>query len=146
MPNYGKNTLRYENSKIYKIWSLKGDKIFISSTTKDYLCQRMTAHRLQYSQWTEGKVRYIEFELFDEYGIENCQISLIEDYPCGSCDQLRARKDFHVGVIQCVNNKITILDQKQKCVCGVHVKPSSQNRHDTTKWHKKFMELHGEKK
>lgn len=145
MPNYEKNTLRYENSKIYKIWSPKGDKIFISSTTKDYLSQRMTAHRIQYSQWTEGKVKDKAFELFDEYGIDNCHISLIEEYPCGSCDQLRTRKDFHVGVITCVNNNVTVCVQKKKCICGLQFKPSSESRHNKTKWHIRFTELHGNK-
>lgn len=33
MVNYGK-------TKIYKIWSPKGDNIYIGSTTKEYLSQR----------------------------------------------------------------------------------------------------------
>ena len=34
-------TNRYNNGKIYKIESNLGNKIYIGSTTKDYLSQRM---------------------------------------------------------------------------------------------------------
>ena len=44
----------YNNGKIYKLEPMcnhdDGD-IYIGSTTKEYLCQRMTAHKYQYKQY-----------------------------------------------------------------------------------------------
>ena len=31
--------VNYANSKVYKIWSTQGDKIYVGSTTKQYLSQ-----------------------------------------------------------------------------------------------------------
>jgi hypothetical protein len=71
----GKMT-NYNNSKIYKIQSHVGEKIYIGSTTKKLLCDRMTGHRYDYKRWKNGdKSRvYKSFEMFDEYGLENCKI------------------------------------------------------------------------
>ena len=43
--------VNYGNAKVYKIWSTAGDKIYIGSTTKEYLSQRMDKHRSGYKQW-----------------------------------------------------------------------------------------------
>ena len=42
--------VNYGNSKIYKIWSPNGDNIYIGSTTKKYLSQRMVEHRCDYNK------------------------------------------------------------------------------------------------
>ncbi len=47
--------VNYENGKIYKIESHLGDKLYIGSTTKQYLSQRMDKHRTDYKQWLNGK-------------------------------------------------------------------------------------------
>jgi hypothetical protein len=39
----------YSNGKIYKI--IGGDECYIGSTTKERLCQRMTAQRGNYNNW-----------------------------------------------------------------------------------------------
>ena len=74
-----KNKKDYQNGKIYQITSHCGDKIYIGSTTKKYLSQRMDKHRSSYKQWKQGKAgKIMIFDIFDEYGIENCQILLLE--------------------------------------------------------------------
>ncbi len=81
--------VNYSNTKIYKIMSHLGDKIYIGSTTKRYLSQRMDNHRSGYKLWkhgTQGKVN--SYTLFDEYGVENCEIVLIEAYPCNGKDEV----------------------------------------------------------
>ena len=40
---------KYQNSKIYKIYSDLGDKIYIGCTTKQYLSQRMASHKYNYA-------------------------------------------------------------------------------------------------
>ena len=80
----------YSKSKVYKIWSTQGNKIYIGATTKDYLSQRMTAHRKAYKAWIEGKCRLVtSFLIFKEYGVENCHIELIEAKSCCSKDELK---------------------------------------------------------
>jgi hypothetical protein len=41
----------YTKTKIYKIWSHLGDKLYIGSTTKKYLSERMAYHRTDYKSW-----------------------------------------------------------------------------------------------
>ena len=94
----------YQNGKIYKIESMMGDKIYIGSTTKQYLSQRMVQHKSNYKIWKDGKQnKTFSFNIFDEYGLENCEIILIEDYPCESKDQLTAREAHFIKSLDCVN-------------------------------------------
>ena len=95
------------NGKIYKVQNIAGDKIYIGSTNKKYLSQRMDTHRSDYKRWKAGKTgKVYSFDIFDEYGIENCVIVLIENYPCGSKDELRAREAHFIQTMVCVNKNI----------------------------------------
>ena len=68
--------VNYSNTKIYKIWSHQGEMIYVGSTTKEYLSQRMDTHRGNYTKWKkEGKGYVSSFKIFDEYGIENCSLN-----------------------------------------------------------------------
>lgn len=97
----------YQKGKIYKIESHLGDKIYVGATTKEYLSQRMTAHRKSYGEWKNGKSRKMtSFDLFEEYGIENCNIVLLELCPCNSKDELSAREGHYVKTLCCVNKCI----------------------------------------
>ena len=99
--------INYQNGKIYKIQSHVGDKIYIGSTTKQYLSQRMERHRNKYKGWKKGKERLTNsFLLFDEYGLENCEIVLFELFPCNSKDELNSREAFHIKSTSCVNKII----------------------------------------
>jgi len=62
----------YSKTKIYKIWSHSGDKIYIGSTCKNYLSERMTSHRGQYAQWKKNNTRdrISSFDLFEEYELQ----------------------------------------------------------------------------
>ena len=69
----------YQKGKIYKIESDIGPKIYIGSTTKDRLSQRMASHRGDYCKWKSNNSKYSKitsFELFEEYGVANCKIIL----------------------------------------------------------------------
>ena len=71
--------VNYANSKVYKIWSTQGDKIYEGSTTKPYLSQRMDNHRRSYRAWKNETYHFVSsFKLFEEYGLENCSIELLE--------------------------------------------------------------------
>ena len=96
----------YEQSKIYKIYSHCGDKIYIGSTTKNLLSQRMATHRSDYKTWKKGESKFSKsYLLFDEYGIENCIIELLEYKPCKNKDELIKLEGIYTGELECVNKQ-----------------------------------------
>ena len=57
----------------------------------------MEKHRSNYKSWKKGEYGLIKsFELFDEYGLENCQIILLESCPCNSKDELNAKEAHYI--------------------------------------------------
>jgi hypothetical protein len=97
----------YQKSKIYKIESHLGDKIYIGATCKDYLSQRFQAHKHDYRRWKNGKARKVNsYEIFDLYGIDNCSIVLLEACPCDSKDEQNAKESFYIRTMDCVNKVI----------------------------------------
>ena len=119
-------TRNYSNGKIYKIECLNGeaDDIYVGSTTKEYLSQRMTKHREGYKIWSDRKVKYItSYDIFEKYGIDNCVITLIESVNASSLDELKSREAHYIRTLNCVNkciplrtNKECYEDNKQKYV------------------------------
>ena len=104
----------YDNGKIYKIESNLGDLIYIGSTTKKYLSSRISGHRYHYKQHMKDKANYLTlFKLFNEYGLENCKIVLVENYPCESKDELRAREAYYIKNTECVNKHIPNRTRKE---------------------------------
>jgi hypothetical protein len=99
----------YSKGKVYKIMSHLGDEIYIGSTTKDYLSQRMAMHHYDYNYWKKGitkRAHLASYDIFDKYGFENCQIVLIETYPCISKDELRARESYYIQLLKCTNKLV----------------------------------------
>ena len=97
----------YTKTKIYKIESHLGDKIYIGSTAKEYLSQRFQQHKSSYKRWKNGLGSKItSYELFDLYGMENCSIVLIEACPCASSDEKRAKEGHYIKTMTCVNKNI----------------------------------------
>ena len=97
----------YSKTKIYKIWSPLGDKIYIGATTKKYLSERLVKHRQDYRKWKEEKRGYTtSFILFDEYGVENCNIELIEAKECSDKDEQKKIEGFYIRSLVCVNKVI----------------------------------------
>ena len=78
----------YKNGKIYKIWSLETDKIYIGSTYGS-LTNRICRHIANYKRFKAGNgVLVTSAVLFDLVGVENCKIELIHNYPCESKSEL----------------------------------------------------------
>ena len=97
----------YNNGKIYKIESSLGNMVYYGSTTKQYLSQRMTTHRNHYKYWLKGKSNNVtSYKLFEEYGLENCKIVLVENYPCNSKDELTSREAYFIRNFECVNKHV----------------------------------------
>lgn len=85
---------KYKKGKIYKIVS--GDLVYIGSTTKT-LTQRLNKHETDYKSYN----RYVSS--FKVLKTGNYEILLIENYPCNSRDELRAREQYHIDNTECVN-------------------------------------------
>ena len=109
---------KYDNSKIYKIEPISEHdphEIYIGSTTKEKLCQRMAYHRGDYKMYKKGnRGKIMAFDLFDKYGIENCQIILIEECKCNSKDELIARESFYIRNSECINKFIPDRTKKER--------------------------------
>ena len=96
---------RYQNSKIYKIYSDLGDKVYIGCTIKQYLSQRMAKHKYEYTHFKKGDRGFVSsYILFDEYGVENCKIELLEVCPCDSIEEIRKREAHYIKTITNINN------------------------------------------
>ena len=100
----------FKLAKIYKIIPLNQDDesdVYIGSTCKPRLSQRLSKHRGNYKQWKDGKYNNVSsFKLFDKYGADNCNIFLIDEFPCQTKDQLRQKECYYIKNIPCVNKNI----------------------------------------
>jgi len=93
--------VNYKQGKIYKIECNVTGLIYIGSTCKKTLAQRMTNHRSNYKRYLNGKKKY--YSVFKVMKNDDYDIILIEDYPCKSKDQLFARERYYTNEIECVN-------------------------------------------
>ena len=101
--------VNYSNGKIYKIEPLNADvgDCYIGSTTKELLSQRMSAHRNEFRCSQKGlRRKTMSHYLFSKYGVDICNISLIESCPCNSKDELLARESYHQNAMKNINKCI----------------------------------------
>jgi hypothetical protein len=80
----------YQKGKIYKIVSPHIDKIYIGSTCKEYLSQRLAAHKGDFKKWQQGKINKVTS--FDLIQLGEVEILLLETYPCNTKDELISRE------------------------------------------------------
>ena len=92
--------------KIYKIVDISYNKCYYGSTVQE-LSSRMTGHRQSYKRFKNGKGGLVmTYNIFDEFGVDNCKIELAELFPCNSKSELEAREGFHIKNNECVNKFI----------------------------------------
>jgi hypothetical protein len=78
--------------------------VYIGSTSKKYLSQRLTAHVSSYKRYLLGKTRWISsFEIMKN---NNYSILLLESYPCNDKDELTSRERYFIESMECVNKYI----------------------------------------
>ena len=93
---------KYKNGKIYKIVDVGYNKCYIGSTCES-LSKRMARHRSKYLYGSEkDKGRRIN-SLFDDFGMDNCKIELVEEYPCSNKMELLRQEGYHIRENECVN-------------------------------------------
>ena len=86
---------RYEHGKIYKIISPHTDKIYVGSTCKERLCQRMATHKKCYKEWLKdnNKTNFSSFRLFE---LGDVQIVLLETVNCNTKDELHKKEREYI--------------------------------------------------
>ena len=124
MPNY-------QEGKIYKIVSDDTEFIYIGSTTRKYLSQRLAKHKSQYDLWKKTNKNYVSsYELLEHNSV---RIILLELYPCQIKDELRAKEQWWIDECKdsCVN--------KYKAYTGI--KATSKKEYNTLYWLKNEEKL-----
>lgn len=97
--------VNYQQGKIYKIVCNITGNIYVGSTCKPKLSQRLSQHRASNKQYTNQKTTSYctSFQILDN---GNYDIILLENYPCETKDELTARERFHIESHDCVNKYI----------------------------------------
>ena len=110
MPNY-------QLSKIYKLVPINYETEYIpyyGSSTQKYLSSRLTGHIRDFKRYLEGKMNYItSFKLFEDYGIENIQIILVENYPCNDKYELESKERYYIENNLCINKNVPTRTTKE---------------------------------
>jgi len=97
--------VNYANGKIYKIECLTTGLIYVGSTTKERLSQRLVQHREDYKRHLKGNYNYTRS--FDILKNDNYRIELLEEVNCDTKDQLHSREGHYIRSLECVNKTIT---------------------------------------
>lgn len=161
--------VNYSNGKVYKIEPIcdhDEGEVYIGSTTKQYLSQRMDKHRSNYKQWLRGKATNIKsYLLFEKYDVENCRIVLLESVYAKTKDELASREAHYIQNIKCVNKRIPmamksigkaeyykrrdqrrrieqydILNAKFSCKCGGEYTHKHRSTHFKTTKHQEYID------
>lgn len=109
--------VNYDNGKIYMIIPLcdhDENEIYIGSTTKQYLCQRMDTHRSGYKCWKNNGCRLTRsYILFEKFDIDRCDIVLIESVHANNKMELKSREAYYIQSMKCINKNIPGRSLKQ---------------------------------
>ena len=104
---------KYQAGKIYRITD-NGYHSFYYGSTIESLSRRMGSHRRSYSDYKSGKYHYTTvFSIFDEYGVDNCKIELVENFPCSNREELHKREGHHIQNNDCVNKYVAGRSNKE---------------------------------
>jgi len=96
--------VNYQNGKIYKIVDNTTGKVYIGSTTKEYLSQRLAKHVSNYKSYLKtGKKNRNYMTSYQVLENNDYEIMLLELCPCSSKDELFVRERFYTHTIECVN-------------------------------------------
>ena len=101
----------YKNGKIYCIRNTVNDDVYVGSSCEPYLSKRMVKHRS--SAKNERDRNMLLYQKMNEIGIEHFYIELIENYPCESKDQLRAREGHYIREMATLNKRIETRTEKE---------------------------------
>ena len=101
----------YKNGKIYCIRNYITDDIYIGSSCEKYLSKRWVKHKSNINYDRDKNMPL--YQKMRELGVENFYIELIENYPCESQDQLRAREGHYIREMATLNKRIETRTEKE---------------------------------
>jgi len=130
---------KYSRGKIYKLIDNTNGNIYIGSTCEKLLCRRLQKHKASYKCWLNPNIKQGYMRSFDILKNEDYKIVLIEEYPCGTKEQLFAREQYYIDNTICVNKNNTYFNaydyQKKWNQENREKRNQSQNN-----WNKKNIE------
>ena len=147
-------------ARVYKITNPLG-QVYIGSTTQQYLCNRLSAHKYAYLNKSAPSQRqsYTSFILFDNCEcIDDCQITLLENVDAKDKYELQNRARWWIQNTDCVNVNIPNRGWREyykdkhaeimeristptACPCGYVGRRDAMNRHMKTGKHREWMKL-----
>jgi molecular chaperone DnaK (HSP70) len=97
---------KYQNGKIYMIYSNLSNKVYIGSTTRK-VERRFKNHTYYYDGYKRGINKYCSgiCNMFDELGKENCKIITIKHYPCNNKKELEREEGYYIKTSKNCYNK-----------------------------------------
>jgi hypothetical protein len=119
----------YNKGKIYVIRSKHTDKVYVGSTTKRWLSDRMSHHRYCFRQKNSGTSSKEILQYDDAY------IELLELFPCSTKQELFKRENIWIIKLNSVN--------KQSATGFDRNTYYKKNKH---KWNRYNQELRGKRK
>ena len=142
---------KYQKGTIYKITDIGYNKCYIGSTCEK-LCHRMSRHRQKYKQFLNNPKQFISsYDLFNEYGVENCKIELIEYFPCDTLQELRRKEGEHIKKTVCVNKVVAGRTDKEWCednkdkILEQNKKYREQNKDKISEYKKEYRDKNRDK-
>jgi hypothetical protein len=125
---------KYANGKIYKITDVGYTKCYIGSTVQP-LSVRMAGHKRMFKQYLDGLKNFVSsFSLFEEFGLENCKIELLEECSCENKEQLLQKEGEHIKSATCVN-KLVAGRTKQESRRANYLKHQDKRRQYTKEYY-----------
>lgn len=103
--------VNYQLGKIYKIVCNTTGLVYIGSTCEPTLARRLAGHVLSYKRFLNDKYDFTtSFKILEN---SNYEIILLENFPCESKDELRARERWYIENTECVNRNIPNRNAKE---------------------------------
>jgi len=93
---------KYQNGKIYCIWSYETDEIYIGSTCRT-LKRRLQSHKSSYRGFLKKTKHSHYTSSYEILKYDNVEIGIIEEYPCNNKEELYRREGELQQQIKCVN-------------------------------------------
>lgn len=109
--------VNYSNGKIYKIECHTTNLVYIGSTTKKYLCSRLSEHTANYRYWKAGNAR-CNSSAFPVLDANTYSITLLELVDCKTKDELCARERYYIESMECVNKVIPTRSDKERNIAN----------------------------
>jgi len=95
---------KHSRGKIYKIVCGETGEVYYGSTCEPTVARRLTTHVQHYRLWKKGKNDFVtSYPIIDR---NNYNIYLVENFPCDTRDQLKAREGWYQLNNACVNKHV----------------------------------------